>query len=75
MAPMINTNSSTEAHIYPTQSDVLAALKDLKKILYPEHDTGYGYKDPELDLWHRAQLDGMFSMLNMFINPDRKSVV
>ena len=66
---MINTNSSTEAHIYPTQSDVLAALKDLKKILYPERDTGYGYKDPELDLWHRARLDGMFSMLNMFINP------
>jgi len=52
----------------PTQSEAMAALQDLKKILYLQCDTGQGYKDPEFDLWHQDQLNGMFSMLNMFRN-------
>ena len=65
----INQNSPVDAHMSPTQSDALTALKDLKNILRPQRDTGRGYKDPEFDLWRRARLDGMFSMLNMFTNP------
>jgi len=52
----------------PAQPDVLAALTDLKKILHPSHDTGRGYKDPDIDLWCHAWLEGMVSMLNMFTN-------
>ena len=64
----IDQNSPVDAHMSPTQSDALTTLKDLKKILQPQCDTGRGYKDPELDLCHHTQLDGMFSMLNMFPN-------
>jgi len=67
--PTINQSLPVDAHMSPTQSDALAALKDLKKILHPQCDTGRGYKDPEFNLWRQAQLDGMFSMLNMFTNP------
>ena len=52
----------------PTQSDAIAALKELTTVLCPHHDTGRGYKDPELDLWCHAQVNGMVSMLNMFTN-------
>jgi len=65
----INQNSPVDAHMSPTQSNTLTTLKDLKKILHPQRDTGRGYKDPKLDLWCHARLDGMFSMLNMFTNP------
>lgn len=51
MPTPINQSSSAGVHMYPSQSDALAALKDLKMILHPKRDTGYGYKDPELDLW------------------------
>jgi hypothetical protein len=64
----INQNSSVDTHMSPSQSDALAALKDLEKILHPQCDTGRGYKDPELDLWCSTRLDGMFSMLNIFIH-------
>ena len=50
------------------QADALAALEDLKKILSPRRDTGRGYKDPEIDLWRRAHLEEMNSMLHMFTN-------
>ena len=52
----------------PTQSDAIAALKELTTVLRPHHDTGSGYKDLELDLWCHAQVNGMVSMLNMFTN-------
>ena len=38
----------------PTQSNAVAALKELKTVLCPHHDTGRDDKDPELDLWCRA---------------------
>jgi hypothetical protein len=57
-----------QVHLNPTQDTVLNALHDLKKILHPERKTGRGYKDPDLDLWHHARLEGMMSMLNMFTN-------
>ena len=60
---------SPDIRIAPTQSEALAALQDLKKVLHPRRDTGRGYKDPEFDLWRRARLEGMFSMLNIFMNP------
>ena len=64
----INHNSpGTAAYMpYPTQPEVLAAMEDLKQILHPRCDTGWGYKDPEIDLWQCAWLEGM---LSMFINP------
>jgi hypothetical protein len=65
----INQNSSVDTHMSPSKSNVLAALKGFKKNPHPQHNTGRGYKDPELDLWCSAQLDGMFSMLNMFTHP------
>jgi hypothetical protein len=45
-------------------------LTDLRKVLHLPRDTGGGYKVTEIDLWRRAQLDGMISMLNLFTNPD-----
>jgi hypothetical protein len=67
----INCNSpGTGAYMPPsTQPEVLAAIEDLKMILYPRHDTGRGYKDPEIDLWCCAWLEGMMSMFQMFTNP------
>jgi hypothetical protein len=50
----INQSSPVDTHMSPTQSDALAALKDLKKILHPQHNTGRGYKDPEFNLWRQA---------------------
>ena len=66
----INHNSpETTAYMpHPTQPDVLAAMEDLRKILHPRRDTGQGYKDPEIDLWRRARLEGMMSMFHMFTN-------
>jgi len=58
-----------DIHIALTQSEAMAALQDLRKILHPPHDTGQGYKDPEFDLWSQGWLNGMVSMLNIFTNP------
>ena len=64
----INQNSpGTAAYMpHPTQADVLAAIKDLNEILHPKRDTGRGYKDPEIDLWRHARVEGMLSMFHMF---------
>ena len=66
----INPNSpGTTAYMPPpTQADVLVAMEDLKKILHPKHDTRRGYKDPKIDLWRRARVEGMLSMFYMFTN-------
>ena len=65
----INPNlPGVNSYMRMSQGDALAALEDLKKILNPSRDTGRGYKDPEIDLWRRARLEGMNSMLNMFTN-------
>ncbi|KAF8803034.1 hypothetical protein BYT27DRAFT_7049092, partial [Phlegmacium glaucopus] len=50
----------------PTIKEALAALTDLRLILRPKRQTGSGYKDPGLDLWTRARLEGMQSMLLMY---------
>ena len=53
----------------PTQANARKAIKALKKILYPNQGLpGRGYKDSHIDLWRRARLEGMMSMLNMFTN-------
>ena len=67
----INWNSPGTAAYqpHPTQPDVLVAMEDLKKILHPRCNTGRGYKDPEIDLWHHAWMEGMMSMFHMFTNP------
>ena len=62
------TNQDYVPDMALTQSEAMAALQDLKKILHPQRDTGRGYKDPELDLWRQGRLNGMVSMLNMFTN-------
>ena len=66
---LINYNSPGNVYILPTQPDALAALVDLKQILHPKCNTGRGYVGLEIELWHCTQLEGMFSMLNMFTNP------
>ena len=67
--PTINQDYVPDIHMAPAQSEAIAALEDLKRILQPQRDTGQGYKDPELDLWCQERLNGMISMLNMFTNP------
>jgi hypothetical protein len=62
-----------QVHLIPTQDTILDALHDLKKILHPERKTGQGYKDPEIDLWRHARLEGMMSMLNMFTNSQSRT--
>jgi len=57
------------SHMRPTRHDVLAAMEDLKKILHPSRDAGRGYKDPEIDLWRCARLEGMMSAFHMFTDP------
>jgi hypothetical protein len=66
--PTPNSSATTTYTPYPIQADVLAAMEDLKKNLHPKRDTGRGYKDPEIDLWRRARLEGMMSMFHMFTN-------
>ena len=66
--PIPNSLATTTYMPNPIQADVLAAMEDLKRILHPKHDTGRGYKDPEIDLWCRARLEGMMSMFHMFMN-------
>lgn len=53
----------------PTMQQALAALTDLRPLIQPKRQSGAGYKDPELDLWTRARLEGMRSMLLMYTNP------
>jgi hypothetical protein len=64
--PTINQDYLPDIHMAPTQSEAMAALQDLKKILQPQRDTGRGYKDPEFDLWCQGRLNGMVSMLRIF---------
>jgi hypothetical protein len=60
-------------HTSPTTKEALAALTDLRLILQPKRQTGLGYKDPDLDLWTRAWLEGMRSMLLMFTDPKSRT--
>jgi hypothetical protein len=64
-----STNPIIDQFICPSQSDALSALEDLKKILHPQRNNGIGHKDPNMDLWCCACIEGMFSMLNLFTNP------
>jgi hypothetical protein len=66
----LKENSLVDVYMYPTQSQASAALTDLQNILHRPRDTGGGYKVTEFDLWRRARLEGMISMLNMFTNPN-----
>jgi hypothetical protein len=60
-------------HTSPTQHDASIALKDLQSFVHPKRKTGPGYKDPDLDLWRRARLEGMMSMLYMYTNRESKT--
>jgi len=53
-------------HTSPTIKEALVALTDLKPLLRPKQQTGAGYQDPDLDLWTRAWIEGMLSMLLMY---------
>ncbi len=57
----------------PTQIEALTALKNLELHIRPKRKTEAGYQDPELDLWARARLEGMQSMLHMYTNPDSQT--
>jgi len=63
----LNHSLPGESCMTPTQSACLDTLADLKKNLHRPQDTGHSYKDPQLDLWHCSQLEGMMPMLNMFM--------
>ena len=39
-------------------------------MIWPKRNKGGGYRDPDLDLWTRAWLEGMQSMLHSYTNPD-----
>ena len=67
------THNSPDVHMLPPQPNALAALTDLNTILHPSRNTGRGYKDPDIDLWRRARLEGMVSMLNMFTNAQSRT--
>jgi len=58
----------------PTLVLAKQALEDLQKLLQPPRDKGYGYKDPGLDPYVRARLEGMRSMLNFYVNPQSQTV-
>ena len=62
-------NRPGQVRSIPTQVKALEGLEDLKKIIHPSRNTGRGYKNPGTDLWCRARLEGMQSLLNMFTNP------
>ena len=69
LIPINHNSPETTAYMsYPTQPDVLVAMEDLRKILHPRCNTSRGYKDPEIDLWRHAQLEGIMSMFHMFTN-------
>ena len=65
-----NNLSGTNAYMRISQDNAIKALDGLKNVLRPHRDTGRGYKKPELDLWHRARIEGMCSMLYMFTNQE-----
>jgi hypothetical protein len=72
--PTPNNNSPrADSHMRVSQIDAIKALGDLKKLLNPNRDTGRGYKDPEIDLWRRARMEGMSSMLSMFTNQQSRT--
>ena len=53
-----------------SQDDAIKALDGLKNVLRPRRDTGRGYKNPELDIWRCACIEGMCSMLYIFMNQE-----
>ena len=61
-------SSETNAYMRVLQNDAIRALEGLKNHLNPHRDTGRGFKNPDLDLWRRARIEGMCSMLYMFTN-------
>ena len=65
----IDSDVPRSIHTSPTIHEALAALTDLRPTLQPKRQTGSGYKDPGLDLWTRARLEGMRSMLLMYTDP------
>lgn len=53
----------------PTIFQASAAVEDLKKLLKPPRDNGKGYKDPKINEFVRIRMQGMQSLLNLFIHP------
>jgi hypothetical protein len=53
----------------PSIPDAHAAKEDLEKTLYPRRDSGYGHKDPKLDLVLRHRIELMRSLLSLYVDP------
>jgi hypothetical protein len=53
----------------PTIDEVASAHGDMLRILKPPRKTGKGHKDPELDNFFRAHLEGMRQFMWTYINP------
>lgn len=64
--PQDQSKEQRDIFIAPTQADAISALKDLRAHIKPHRQTGRGYTDPNIDLWTRARLEGMRSLLLMY---------
>ena len=64
-----------EGHIHtlPTMHDAISAMVDLQSIIRPKRKMGAGFRDPDLDLWTRARLEGMQSVLHMYTDRNSKT--
>ena len=53
----------------PMMEEVILAHRELQMILKPARKTGRGHKDPELDSFFKARLEGMKQFMWTYINP------
>jgi hypothetical protein len=53
-------------HEAPSVIQAMKALDDLKVKLHPQHEKGAGYKDPDLDPFTQAWLEGMQTLLSLY---------
>ncbi|KAF8888187.1 hypothetical protein CPB84DRAFT_1849698 [Gymnopilus junonius] len=56
----------------PTVGAAREAHQKIKTILQPPRKTGKGYKDPNLHLLLRSQLEAMMQFLHVYTNPSSK---
>lgn len=61
--------NSWEEREAPTVADALAALGDLKGILYPRWANARGFKDSNIDTWTRGRLGEMETFLHHYTGP------
>jgi hypothetical protein len=53
----------------PTMEEVVLAHRELQMVLKPARKTGRGHKDPELDSFFKARLEGMKQFMWTYMNP------